>query len=442
LTLFEKKSVGGSEPDTRNLTPNEMLIFLIIVILICVIVSGFFSGAETAFVSIDKPLLHAEAQKGNLKAKIAEKLLAYPAQLLTTTLIGTNVAIVIATTLATVVVSDFVPENFQTIVTTVIMTPLMLVFGELLPKSIGRGNAHGYTLFSAIILKIVQKIFSPVIYFILFLSNSLLRVFGIKNQTMALSVTREEVQALADISAEEGIIGDAEHKMIHRVFEMNRTTLASVMEPLVDIISVPATSSVYSVIELAEKFHYSHFPVYEEKNDNIIGTVHIVDILSAATGDPEKDKNKQLGSLIDKTVPFVPESRPVGNLLGELRNSQTKLVFAIDEYGGVTGMITTRDLAEEIVGELAVESEDQKLVFVRHRNGIDCDGKTDVDYIGEQLGIKFDKDGYDTIAGLILKIAGRVPAPGETFNYENISLKILRSDKKRIKKVRIGKAVL
>jgi len=419
-----------------------MIIFLIIVILICVIVAGFFSGAETAFVSTDKPLLQAEAQKGNKKAKVAEKLLADPAQLLTITLVGTNIAIVTATTLATVVVSDYFPESFQSIITTVIMTPLILVFGELLPKSLGRGNSHSYTLFSALILKIVQKIFAPVISFISFLSNSLLRIFGIKNQNMVLSVTREEVQALADISAEEGIIGDAEHKMIRRVFEMNQTTLDSVMEPLVNIVSVPATSSVYSVIELAEKFPYSHFPVFEEKNDNIIGTVHIVEVLDSATGDPVKDKSKPLGALIDKTIPFVPESRPVGNMLRELQKARTKLVFAIDEYGGVTGMITTRDLAEEIVGELAMESPEHKLFFVRHRKGIDCDGKIDIDYIGEQLGIKFDKDGYDTIAGLILKLAGKVPVPGEIFVYENIPLQVLRSDKKRIKKVRIGKAVL
>jgi len=164
--------------------------------------------------------------------------------------------------------------------------------------------------------------------------------------------------------------------------------------------------------------------------------------LDSATGDPVKDKSKPLGALIDKTIPFVPESRPVGNMLRELQKARTKLVFAIDEYGGVTGMITTRDLAEEIVGELAMESPEHKLFFVRHRKGIDCDGKIDIDYIGEQLGIKFDKDGYDTIAGLILKLAGKVPVPGEIFVYENIPLQVLRSDKKRIKKVRIGKAVL
>ena len=418
-----------------------MLIFLIIIILICVIISGFFSGAETAFVSTDKPLLQAEAQKGNLKAKVAEKLLANPAELLTITLVGTNVAMVTSTTLAAIVLSDYVPENFQAVVTTLIMTPLILIFGELLPKSIGRGKAHGYTLFSALTLKIVQNIFSPVIFFISFLSNSLLSVFGIKNQTLALSVTREEVQALADISVEEGVIGEAEHKMIRRVFELNQTTLASVMQPLVDIISLPSTATIYSVLQASEKYQFSHIPIYEKKNDNIIGIVHLAEILEAASGNANKDKQTPLGNLIDKSVPFVPETKLVGKMLRELQVKAIRLVFAIDEYGGVTGMMTVRDLAEEIVGELAVESSEQKLFFVKHRNGIDCEGKIDVDYIGEQLGIKFDKNGYDTIAGLILKLAGHVPASGEIFIYENISLKILKSDKKRIIRIRISSNV-
>jgi len=385
-----------------------MIIFLIIIILICVLIAGFFSGAETAFVSSDKPLLQTEAQKGNFRAKVAEKLLADPTKLLTITLVGTNVAIVSATTLTTIVLSDFVPESFQTIVTTLIMTPLILIFGELLPKSIGRGEAHNYTLFSALTLKTVQNLFSPIIFFISFLSNSLLRFFGIKNQTLALSVTREEVQALADISVEEGVIGKAEHKMIRRVFELNQTTLNSVMQPLVDIISLPSTSTIYSVLQAVDENQFSHIPIYEEKNDNIIGIVHLTEILDVATGEANKDKQKSLGNLIDKSVPFVPETKLVGKMLRELQAKETKLVFAIDEYGGVTGMMTVRNLAEEIVGELAVESSQQKLFFIKHRNGIDCEGKIDIDYIGEQLEIKFDKDGYDTIAGLILKIAGRV----------------------------------
>ena len=435
-------SFKGLTSNVKRQTSKAMLIILIIIILICVIISGFFSGAETAFISTDKPLLQAEAQKGNINAKIAAKLLANPAKLLTITLVGTNVAMVTSTTLAAIVLSDYVPENFQAIVTTLIMTPVLLIFGELLPKSIGRGKAHECTLFSALTLKIVQNIFSPVIFFISFLSNSLLRIFGIKNQNLALSVTREEVQALADISVEEGIIGEAEHKMIRRVFELNQTILASVMQPLVDIISLPSTATIYSVFQAAEEHQFSHIPIYEEKNDNIIGIVHIAEILDAADGDANKDKQTPLGNLIDKSVPFIPETKLVGKMLRELQAKGIRLVFAIDEYGGVTGMMTVRDLAEEIVGELAIESSEQKLFFVKHRDGIDCEGKVDIDYIGEQLGIKFDKDGYDTIAGLILKIAGHVPVPGELFIYENISLKILRSDKKRIKMVRIGKAII
>ena len=415
------------------------LLLLIFLVCICIALTAFFSGAETAIVSADKPLLHAQARRDDPRARQAKQLLSAPSRLLATTLVGTNLACVTATTLATVIVARYVSDAWQSVVTTIIMTPVLLLFGEVLPKSIARGNALTYTLASTRTLYFAQKIMSPLVTAVSRLSIGALRLVGVKEHPRDVSVTREEVQALADISAEQGMIGETEHRMISRVFELNRTTLSSVMAPLVDLASAPVTASIDEALAIAQKSDRSRLPVYEERAHNIVGLVHIVDLLDAAVREGTSGKQARLANLVDRTAPFMPETKPVGAMLRDLQSKPVPAVFVVDEYGGVVGMITIRDLAEEVVGDLALERPEDRPFLVEHRNGMDCEGRVDVDVIGERLGIAFDKDGYDTIAGLVLKLAGRVPQQGEAFAFKGFPITVLRADRKRIIRVRIGR---
>jgi putative hemolysin len=411
-----------------------MIFFLILLVVFFVATAAFYSGVETAVVSVDKPLLIFLAEKGNKKAKLAVRLISSPSRLMSTLLIAQNIAYISASSIATVVVAHYFGSLPETLVTTLIMTPVIVLFGELVPKSIGRGNSQSYTLISAYILRLTEKVLGIFVTAMSLISKGLLRIFGIKEAVGDVTVTREEVSALADISMEQGVIGSSEHRMIRRVFEMNRTRLASVMAPLIEFDIVSEEATIADALDVATKHEYAQLPVYAERTDNIIGLVRVVELLEAAYTQKRDDP---LGNLIDRTVPFMPETKPVAEMLRELRRERTPVIFVVDEYGGVSGMITVHDLAEEIVGELAAERPEERSFIVSHRGGIECEGRTDVDVLGEKLGLEFDKDGYDTIAGLILLLAGHIPNTGETYTYKNLKMTVLRADPKRIIRVRI-----
>ena len=413
---------------------------LIVVIVICILVGGFCSGAETAFVSADPLLLENKAEQGNTRARAALNLLEKPSKLLSTTLVGTNLSLVTATSLATVVAGNYLPENMQSLITTVIMTPVILIFAELVPKSIGRGNSQFYTLTAAPSLVVIQNFLTPVITVVSALSTGALRLFGIREQKQKVSVTQEEVQILTDISVEDGLIGENEHTMIRRVFELNKTTLSSVMVPLVDLQCVPVESTINEALAYAEESHHLFFPVYEDRADNIIGLVSIVDMLYAAADLQQTKLDEPLGNLVNRSVPFIPETRPAGSMFREFQSKIFPVVFVVDEYGGVTGMITIQDLAEEIVGDLALEHPEDKPWLIEHAGGIDCEGRVDVDVLSETLGVSFDKEGYETVAGLILKLAGRIPTNNESFQYKDLCFTVIKATPKRIIRVRITKS--
>lgn len=410
----------------------ELLLLLAVVAFI--LAGGFFSGSETAFVSVDKPLLQAQSQRGDKRAATAQALLNAPARLLATTLVGTNICYVSATSLATLLVARHVPTHLHSAVTTGLMVPLILIFAELLPKSIGRGNAQTFTLWAARPLAAAQLVMWPFVALVSSISIGLLRLLGIKEHPHTISVSREEVQALADISVEHGVIGPTEHRMIRRVFELNHTPLSAAMVPLVELQCLPLTASLRDVVEAAARSGHALFPVYEDSVTNISGFVRLVDVLDALAH-PETPVS--LAQLVDRSVPFVPETKSVGAMLRDLEQNPAPVVFVVDEYGGVTGMITIEKLVEEIAGELASDTATQRAMLTEHRGVLEADGRVDVDLIGERFGVSFDKDGYETIAGLVLKLAGRVPTPGETVRTHGLLITVIRATRKRIVRVAI-----
>ena len=418
-----------------------MIWVLILCVLLCVLLVGFFSGSETAFVSVSRPLLHTHAQQGDRRARAAQRLLEDPPRLLTTTLVGTNLMHVTAISLASVVIAVWTPTQLHSLVTTVIMTPVILIFAELLPKSLGRGNALRFTLRAAMPLALAQRLMTPLVSAATLLSCAALRLAGIKERPHTISVTREEVRTLADMSAEQGVIGKPEHTMIRRVFELNERTLASAMMPLVELVCLPLTTSVRDALTLAEQQLHTQFPVYEGRLDNIVGVLHILDLLDAARQlDAAAQLHTTVAGYVDRSVPFMPEIKPVGQMLHELQAQRVPLVLVVDEYGGVTGMITMRDLIEEIVGVLATDRDETKPRMVEHHGTLECDGRLDVDQVSERFGVAFDKEGYDTVAGLLLKLAGRIPVVGESFTYQTLTLTVTRATRKRISRVIIARS--
>jgi len=213
------------------------------------------------------------------------------------------------------------------------------------------------------------------------------------------------------------------------------------MVPLVDLTCVPVSLSLAEALATAERYPHTQFPVYEDRLDNIVGVIHVLDLLHAhAACDPAQAAARSVFELVDRNVPFMPETKPVGHMLHELHTQRVPIVLVVDEYGGVLGMVTMRDLIEEIVGDLVVEREDASPQMIEHLGTLECDGRLDLDAVSDRFGVRLPKEGYDTVAGLVLKLAGRIPAVGERFEHGGLSFTVARGTRKRIMRVVVARA--
>ena len=329
-----------------------MIILLIITFLL---LEGFFSGSETAIISANQAKLRLSASKGDRRAKLALKLLGKSEQLLATTLVGTNIAVVSGTTFATLLIARyFSPHWDESLLATLIMTPLILIFAELIPKRVCRARADTITLHIARPLHVFQRLFYVVISSASRITRMLLWLIPTRPRTAAIDVSREELKALAQIGEEHGLLDPQTRRMIHSVFDLGDRLVSTVMIPLSGVASVPLNATVEQVERLAQRVGYSRFPVYQDRRDNIVGIVNLTDILysSAGPGTP-------IESFVRREFTRVSPNKSVGTLLTEFRYSQIPMAIVVDKAGRAIGSLSPQDLLEEIVGSIRDERSAQ-----------------------------------------------------------------------------------
>ena len=416
-----------------------VLILLGACVAVCLVAEGFFSGSETAIVSADRAQLRAAARRGDHRARLAESLLDEAETLLSTTLVGTNLAVVTGTTLATLLAAEAIrawaiPIHESTL-TTLVMTPLILIVGELVPKSIARGNADRITLRIAGPLRLAQRVMRPLVVAASRLTEWALALLGSKPTGDSPYVSREELKALADIGEAHGMLDVDERRMIQSVLELRERSVATVMVPLVDIASVEAAATVADLEALAARTGYTRFPVHEQRVDNIVGVVSLADVLQA--GDMPKPEATPIAPFVRRGVTYVPETKPVGDLLRELRYSHTPMAIVVDEHGGVVGLATTQDLVEEVIGRIRDERRaDPRSVAMDGGAVYECDGKMEIRELVERIGLDVEYEGVETAAGLVIKATGRIPQPGETIDFPSHRVEILQATPRRITRLR------
>ncbi len=411
-------------------------VMLLIGVVVFLFTESFFSGSETAIVSADRAQLRAAALEGDPRATVAERLLSRVETVLGTTLVGTNFAVSTSTSLASLLVAHYVPQQWETLATTAVMTPLILIFGEIVPKSICRANAYRLTLFIARPLRYAQLGLYPFVWFVSKVADRLLRVVGAGKIDTEHSLSREELVVLAEISQEHGALAPQERRMIERLFALNERPVSTAMVPLVDVAAVDATAPCNAVKELAARTGFARFPVYEGRVDNIVGIVALVDVLFAeARGEDTAESG--LAPFIRRDVMFVPETKPIGPLLRELQTSRTPMVVVVDEHGGVVGMVSREDIVEEVVGDIRDERDRAPtLVSTQGGRAFECEGRMEIDDLAAALEITIDKEGFETVSGLVMKLAGRIPQAGDTFEFEGTRIEVLDADRRRVKRVR------
>ncbi|MDD5015384.1 MAG: hemolysin family protein [Atribacterota bacterium] len=417
-----------------------ILIFEVVALLVFIILSAFFSGTETALFSLNKLQLKKmqKEEENNWRVKSIIRLLDDPQRTLISILIGNMFVNISASSLATYLAIKLFGDIGIGIASG-IMIFIILVFGEIVPKSIAVANAEGISKKIARPIEIISIGLFPLIKFFKIIISILYYFFGKKSIKEKKEITEEDLITLIEVGKDDGVIEEEEKKMIRNIFEFGDTLVKEVMVPRVDMACIPSDTKLNSILKLIKKVGHSRIPVYEETIDNIIGILYAKDLLGIYERWYISKKKFDLKQIIRKTY-FVPENKKIDDLLDIFQRDKIQIAIAIDEYGGTAGLITMEDVVEEVVGEIIDEYDKEiKLFEITEDNTVIADGNINIEKINEILNIEIPENGFETLGGFIFDLLGKVPKKGEKIKYHNIQIIVEQVVKNRIRRVKIIK---
>jgi len=410
----------------------HLLIRLIILILLLGL-SAFFSSAETALTTVNRIKLKTMADEDNKKAELVLKVTARPKKMLSAILIGNNIVNLSASSLATTLAIELFGSVGAGIATG-ILTLLILIFGEITPKSLATINATNLSLIFAPAINLLMYVLTPVIAIINFLAGLIIRLFGIDPDFKDDTITEEEIRTMVDASHESGEIEGDERNLIHNVFDFSDACAKEVMIPRIDMTMVDADISYDELIAVFKEDMFTRIPVCEPDTENVIGIVNMKDFLGLVPDDSFNVRDYL------RDVYFTFEMKNVSDLFDEMRKEAASLSIVLDEYGELAGMITVEDLLEEIVGEIRDEYDDDEedpIIKLNERE-YQVLGSMNLEDLCNIIPLGFTSEDYDTIGGYIVGAFDHFPTNGETYVSENGAIiRVLSVDNKRITKLRI-----
>ena len=417
-----------------------MTLGLVLLILLCIVLQGFFSGSELALVSADRVSIRAEQESGGRSAMLLGRFLEDPERILTTSLIGTNLCVVSATTLFAALIHQVASDSGSQaeLLTVVVLGPLVLLFGEFIPKSVFRRYSSKIAPVVIHPLTWLSFGFFPMVALVRQLSSLLMKLLGGDNHS-GMAVSRDELRLLLqfDTSSHQVMVDDEENieeterEMIHRIFDFPEVIVREVMRPLIDVVGTSEESTVQEAAELFLQSGYSRIPVYHERVDDIIGVLHARDLLGG-----ELD-NRSIEHLV-RRVPYVPDTQKVDQLLTSMQRRRQGMAVVVDEYGGAQGLVTVEDILEEIVGEIEDE-HDEPAPDIHQRGEFEylVSARVEVDRLNEQLGLALEEGSYETLAGFLLERFGQIPRTGEQFSTERAVFTIINATSRVVERVKI-----
>lgn len=406
----------------------------ILILAILILLSAFFSGVETALVSMSNLKIKYLVDKGKKGATILQKLKHDTHKLLTTLLLSNNLVNIAASAIATSMAIDAFGSKGVGIATGA-MTFLVLVFGEITPKALATKYAEGISLLVAAPIYYLGIVLTPLIYVLDLVTKNLVRIFG--KPAEAPSVTEEEVKSIITVGEEEGTINEIEKELIQNIFDLDKIDVREVMVPRTDMVIVTHNARISEAADIIAEKKHSRMPVCKKRLDKIIGIVNIKDVFSALK---EGKKDNLVKSIMIKPY-FVPENKKIDALLREFQKKKMHMAIVVDEHGGVSGLVTLEDLLEEIVGEIYDESESVTPMIRRlNRNTYSVKGKTEIDLINKKLklGIKKRKD-FETISGYFLDKTGKIPKMGDKVASKKFDIFVEKMTGNRVTELKIIK---
>jgi putative hemolysin len=403
--------------------------------------AAFFAASEAAIVSVSRIKIRALAEKNVKHADRVQKLLENRNRTLTSILIGSTFVLLAADSVATYLFIEARVPN-AAIWSTVTMTVIILVFGEIIPKTVAVGDSDKWALRISGPLRIATWILTPLTWTFLKASSGLVRLFG-GQPHVGPYVTEEDIKTLVNVGVEQNVLEEEERELIHSIIEFGDTIVREVMTPRPDIVSVAVSSSPRRALDLVIAEGYSKLPIYDETIDNIIGVVHDRELLIALSNG--SIASVSLRSLM-RPVTHVPENKRISELLREMQRSKFSLAIVLDEYGGTAGLVTMEDLLEEIVGEIRDEHDEGEEEAIRRIADDESivEAGTNIEDVNAELGIELPHEEFETIGGYTVGLFGRLPREGEEIEAgTGVKLRVDRTRGRRILAVRVltnGKA--
>lgn len=405
--------------------------FSLIIIIVCIIMSAYFSATETAFSSLNRIRIKNLAEKGNKKAALVLRMSDNYDSVLSTILIGNNIVNILSASLATVLFVSWLGEEAGPSVSTIVTTVIVLIFGEVSPKSIAKESPEKFAMFSAPFLRGLEVILTP--FNFLFGQWKKLLSFVFKSEDDA-GITEEEFLSIVEEAEHDGGIDAQESMLIKSAMSFTEQEVMDVLTPRIDICAVDTEATEDEIAEVFAETAYSRIPLYEETIDHIVGIIYQKDFHNYVF-----NKEKSVKDIIKPAI-FVPTTKKIGNLLKELQQEKSHIAVVVDEYGGTVGIVTLEDILEELVGEIWDEHDEvsQDIEKISESEYV-ISGYASLEKVAELFDIELDEDEEDiiTVNGWVMNKLGKVPERDDTFTYKNASWTVTKMHEKRIEKVNV-----
>ena len=407
-----------------------MIIAAVALMLACLALQAFFAGSEMAVISANRIKIRHRAEKGEVNARIIQRFLDEPRNLLATTLVGYNLMVVIGSCVLNNLLSRHAPPNTENVFSVLLYLPFVLIVGQIVPMSLGRQHANTLCYLCAWPLTVAFYALYPLVYTASLLGRGITRVFTRGRSKKNPFVTKEEIELLLKESHEAGVLRREEKEMIAEIFRFGETTVREAMVPLIDVTAAPESATVAELLRLIAEVGHSRIPIYRERVDRIVGTITATDLAGVDDG--------RTAAELASPPRIVPESAPIESVLSDLRSAGRHMAIVVDEYGGAAGILTMEDIVEEIVGEIDDEYDTEAVVEWRKgADSIAVNGRMRVDEFNSTFAQQLPRGVAETVAGFVISLCGRIPAPGDEAGYEQLKFRVTDADDRRVRALEV-----
>ncbi len=422
-----------SLPFAATASSHSDLTWPIVGLIITLVLAAVSSASETSLTSVNRIRIRNLAEEGDVRAQQIETLLQSPGAFLNAILVVNTVALLVASALTTSIAFTLHLPYAETVLT-ILLSIFTLVFCEITPKSAAVQNAESWARALIPYVRVIAWLLGPIVPMLRAVSAAILAPFGISLKRTGPSVTEEELMLLVNVGEEEGVLEEEERSMIHSIFELSDTTVREVMVPRIDMVTMPAETTIAQAVDIVIQGGFSRIPVYAEKFDNVIGVLYAKDMLRETV---KGDTTRQIRDFV-RPAYDVPESKKLDDLLHEMRIKHIHMAIVFDEYGAVSGLVTIEDLVEEIVGDIQDEYDREEKLYERI-NACEyiVDAKMNIDDFNELVGTDLEAgEEYDTVGGFVLTTLDKIPNVNDVVEAKGAKLTVLATRGRRITKIK------